>query len=97
MLLYPIAIALIILIFTDSWFKGSRSVYVGTIIGVGIVAITDALKEANIAVEALNNVFGFIPLFTSGAGWIVTGLIGAVIGYFFKKEKQEETGELQEV
>ncbi|MEK3974031.1 branched-chain amino acid transport system II carrier protein [Psychrobacillus sp. FSL K6-2684] len=97
MLLYPIAIALIILIFTDSWFKGSRSVYVGTIIGVGMVAITDALKEANIAVEALNNVFGFIPLFTSGAGWIVTGLIGAVIGYFFKKEKEEETGELQEV
>ncbi|MER2262886.1 MAG: branched-chain amino acid transport system II carrier protein [Psychrobacillus sp.] len=96
MLLYPIAIALIILIFTDSWFKGSRSVYVGAIIGVGLVAVMDAMKDANILVDTLNSTFGFIPLFTSGAGWIVTGLIGAAIGYFIKRENQEDAGELRE-
>ncbi|MCY9547771.1 hypothetical protein [Lysinibacillus xylanilyticus] len=32
------------------------------------------LKDANIMVEQINSTFGFIPLFTSGAGWIITGL-----------------------
>lgn len=87
MLLYPLAIALIFLIFTDSWFKGAQSVYVGTMIGVGFIAILDAFKEAKVGVETINDVFGFIPLFTSGAGWLITGLVGAVIGYLFKKDK----------
>lgn len=74
LLLYPLAIALI---FMNNWFKGRRSVYVSTMIGVGFIAILDALKDANIAPEAINNVFGFIPLFQNGAGWIETGAIGS--------------------
>lgn len=54
--------------------------YVGTIIGVGIVAVLDALKDANLLVAEINETFQFIPLFENGAGWIVTGLIGAMIG-----------------
>src|SRR5699024_9755784 len=41
LLLYPIAIALIVLSFTHHWFNGYQPVYVGTIIGVGAVAILD--------------------------------------------------------
>lgn len=44
------------------------------------------LKDANIMVEQINSTFGFIPLFTSGAGWIITGLLGAIIGYIFSKK-----------
>jgi branched-chain amino acid:cation transporter, LIVCS family len=89
LLLYPLAIALIALIFANNLFNGHKTVYVSTIIGVGIIAILDALKEANIAPEAINQIFGFIPLFTNGAGWIVTGLIGFLVGLFVAKARKE--------
>lgn len=90
LLLYPLAIALIALIFMNNWFKGRRSVYVSTMVGVGFIAILDALKDANVAPEAINNVFGFIPLFQNGAGWIVTGAIGFVIGIAISKSRNEQ-------
>lgn len=89
LLLYPLAIALIALVFANGLFNGHRAVYVSTIIGVGVVAILDSLKEANIAPEAINQIFGFIPLFTNGAGWIVTGLIGFLIGIVVAKVRKE--------
>jgi LIVCS family branched-chain amino acid:cation transporter len=89
LLLYPLAIALIVLIFTNNLFQGHRSVYVGTMIGTGIVAILDAIKDAGIAPEAMINTFGFIPLFENGAGWIITGFIGFVAGLVVAKIKKE--------
>lgn len=91
LLLYPIAIGLIGLVLTNNLFKGQRSVYVSTIIGIGVVAILDALKEANVFPDTINSLFSFIPLFENGAGWIVTGLIGFVIGIFVAKTKKEPT------
>ncbi|MEC1260363.1 branched-chain amino acid transport system II carrier protein [Bacillus swezeyi] len=80
LLLYPIAITLIILSFINNLFKGFQSVYIGSIIGSGFVALLDALKEANVFADFISHSFSFIPLFNIGAGWIITGLIGAVIG-----------------
>ncbi|MFJ8517280.1 hypothetical protein [Lysinibacillus xylanilyticus] len=37
-------------------------------------------------VEQINSTFGFIPLFTAGAGWIITGLLGVIIGYIFSNK-----------
>jgi LIVCS family branched-chain amino acid:cation transporter len=90
LLLYPLAIALIVLIFANNLFKGHRSVYVGTMIGVGVIAVLDALKEAGIAPDAINQAFGFIPLFEHGAGWIVTGAAGFFIGFLVAKGRQED-------
>lgn len=88
LLLYPISIALIILIFLHRAFNGYQAVYVGTIIGVGIVAVLDAIKEAGFLVAEIDSTFQFIPLFSNGAGWLVTGLIGGIIGYIVAKSKQ---------
>ncbi len=89
LLLYPLAISLIVLIFTNNLFDGRQSVYVGTVIGAGFVAILDALKDANIAADAINNAFKFIPLFESGAGWIITGALGFCIGLLIAKTRKE--------
>ena len=89
LLLYPLAIALIVLIFANNFFNGQRSVYVSTVIGVGIIAIVDAVKEAGIAPEAINKAFGFIPLFESGAGWIITGILGFIVGILILKVRKE--------
>ncbi|WP_066051262.1 branched-chain amino acid transport system II carrier protein [Robertmurraya korlensis] len=80
LLLYPIAITLIFLAFTNNLFKGYQSIYVGSVLGSGFVALLDACKEAGILVNFINKTFSFIPLFEIGAGWIVTGLLGAFIG-----------------
>lgn len=93
LLLYPIAIALIVLVLTDSLFKSRREVYVGTIIGVTLIAILDALKDANLFVEQINAAFHFIPLFENGAGWLITGLIGAVIGLIIATVKETKVGQ----
>lgn len=89
LLLYPLAIALIGLIFANNLFGGHQAVYVGTIIGVSTVAILDAIKEAGIATETINSYFNFIPLFENGGGWIVTGLVGFTVGFFAAKVKKE--------
>ncbi|MET1180800.1 branched-chain amino acid transport system II carrier protein [Peribacillus simplex] len=91
LLLYPLAIALIALIFANNLFKGYRSVYVSTVAGVGLVALLDALKEAHILTNAINHTFGFIPLFEYGVGWISTGLVGFLIGLIVAKTKQESS------
>ncbi|MGE8203855.1 branched-chain amino acid transport system II carrier protein [Heyndrickxia sp. NPDC080065] len=91
LLLYPLAIAMIALIFTNNLFNGGRSVYISTIIGVGVVAVLDALKDAKVFPEAINHIFGFIPLFENGAGWITTGLIGFIIGLIVTKTRKEPT------
>ncbi|MCI2256493.1 branched-chain amino acid transport system II carrier protein [Domibacillus sp. PGB-M46] len=89
LLLYPLAIALIALIFTNNLFKGYQSVYVSTVAGVGLIALLDALKEAHILTNEINRAFGFIPLFEHGVGWIVTGLLGFLIGLIIAKTKNE--------
>lgn len=80
LLLYPIAISLIVLTFMHNLFNGYRPVYIGAVTGVGIVAMLDALKDAGIASTIINDTFAFIPLFEYGAGWIITGIIGGLIG-----------------
>lgn len=90
LLLYPIAIALIALLLLNNLFHGYQSVYVGTIIGTGVVAILDAIKDAGILINPINAAFGFIPLFENGAGWLITGLIGAVVGFIYAKLKNED-------
>ncbi|TXL64484.1 branched-chain amino acid transport system II carrier protein [Cerasibacillus terrae] len=90
LLLYPLSIALIVLSFTNNWFKGRQAVYVGTMIGTGFVALLDAIKEAGFFVDSINHVFSFIPLFSIGAGWIVTGLIGAILGFVYTLFNQSD-------
>ncbi len=89
LLLYPIAITLIVLIFINNFFNGHQSVYIWTMIGVSFVAVLDALKDANVAQDAINNTFGFIPLFENGAGWIVSGFIGFFVGLLISKSKKD--------
>jgi branched-chain amino acid:cation transporter, LIVCS family len=94
LLLYPVAITLIILSFANNLFKGYQSVYIGATIGSGFVALLDALKEAGVFPDLINQTFSFIPLFLSGAGWIVTGLIGAIIGILVAGMKKPEERKL---
>ena len=84
-LLYPLAMTLIILTLLDRFFGGRRPVYVGAVLGAGLVAVLDALKAAGILTDQLNDWFSFLPLFADNAGWILPAVIGAVIGGIWAK------------
>ncbi|MFP3846986.1 branched-chain amino acid transport system II carrier protein, partial [Priestia filamentosa] len=71
-------------------FKGHQFVYIGSIIGSGFVALLDALKEAHIFIDFINQTFSFIPLFSIGAGWVITGIIGFIIGLIIAIFKRAE-------
>jgi LIVCS family branched-chain amino acid:cation transporter len=86
--IYPLAIALIALAFTHNFFKGHQSVYVCTMLFVGVMSGFDALKAAGYNLPALTKVFQAVPLFSLGVGWVVPGLVGAFLGYMYAFSKE---------
>ncbi len=84
--LYPIAISLIALVFLNKWFGGQRSVYVGTVIGAGIMGTFDGLKDIALLPQGLLDVLTqYVPLYASGMGWIVLAITGGVLGWLAGK------------
>ncbi|MDQ0161052.1 branched-chain amino acid transport system II carrier protein [Aeribacillus alveayuensis] len=79
--IYPLAIVLIGLSFLHNAFKGNRQVYGYSLFFTGIVSIVDGLKAANIQISVINEIFGFLPLFDLGVGWLLPAIVGAIIGY----------------
>ena len=83
MMIYPIAITLIFLTFIDRLFRSSRSVYIGGVIGTGIVSILDGFVFAGLAGDNVKQLLtSILPLYSVGVGWVVPALIGMLIGYF---------------
>jgi len=87
-ILYPIAIMLIILTFTHSWFKGKRSVYAVSLIIVSVFSIVGTFPKVPI-ISNINEVFvSFIPFYELGIGWLIPGLIGALIGLIIPSQNR---------
>lgn len=87
MLLYPPAMALIILALFEKFFKGSKYVYTCVTIGAFIPAVFDFFKTLP---DGLQKILGIpsmtaigqrlFPLFDIGLGWVVPALIGLLVG-----------------
>jgi LIVCS family branched-chain amino acid:cation transporter len=77
---YPIAIVLILLSLLQSYLPVSRAVYIGAIIGAGIVSIYDGFTTAGIEVASISTALTFIPLYTNGLGWLLPSIVGGLLG-----------------
>ncbi|WP_370297706.1 branched-chain amino acid transport system II carrier protein [Ammoniphilus sp. YIM 78166] len=86
--LYPLAMTLIALSFI-SRLAGASRVYVGAMIGTAIVSIVDALKSAGLNMESMVALFGSLPLYDLGLGWVLPAVIGGGIGYVLEKGKSQ--------
>ncbi len=82
--IYPIAIVLILLTFTQKLFNGAESVYRGAILLTGVVSLYDGLTAFGIQMPAVTSAMEFLPFFELGLGWLVPAIIGGIIGYLFK-------------
>ena len=87
MLIYPPAIALILLAFIGKFFAHDRAVYVATMIGTWAAAIFDCMKTLPASVQTslrLDVPIAFaekyLPLFDKNLGWLLPALVGFVIG-----------------
>ncbi|KAA9019930.1 branched-chain amino acid transport system II carrier protein [Niallia endozanthoxylica] len=90
--IYPLAIVLIFLTFTDPLFKGRVSVYRWSMLFTGIFSAIDGIKAAGIQIEGLYSLLNqYLPLFEAGMGWVLPALAGAVIGLMFPSTKKPDS------
>ncbi|QHJ95591.1 Branched-chain amino acid transport system 2 carrier protein [Bacillus subtilis] len=80
--IYPLAIVIIVLSFIDKIFKERREVYIACLIGTGLFSILDGIKAAGFSLGSLDAFLNAnLPLYSLGIGWVLPGIVGAVIGY----------------
>ncbi|GEL04482.1 branched-chain amino acid transport system II carrier protein [Rummeliibacillus stabekisii] len=79
--IYPLAIVLMVLTLVSKWFLDARSVYITALIFTAFISIYDGLKSAKIEWPAYEEFLKQIPLYSTGIGWLIPALIGAVIGW----------------
>ena len=85
MFLYPLCVALIILVFLHNRFGGSRCVYVWTTGCTFIMAFINGLETAKVSMPALESFLkAWVPLHTYGLGWISFAVAGFIIGLIHK-------------
>lgn len=85
--IYPIAIVLILLTFTQRLFNGDRAVYQGAILLTGLTSIYDGLVEFGFSLSAITPLMEKLPFFSLGLGWLVPAIIGALIGLLYSRVK----------
>ena len=95
MLIYPPAIALILLAFIGKFFAHDRAVYVATMIGTWAAAIFDCMKTLPASVQTslrLDVPIAFaekyLPLFDKNLGWLLPALVGFAIGMLIRSSRK---------
>ena len=98
MLIYPPAIALILLAFLGKFFAHDRTVYVATMIGTWAAAIFDCMKTLPASVQTalrLDVPVAFaakcLPLFDKNLGWLLPAVIGFAVGIVLHQCKKART------
>ena len=96
MLIYPPAIALILLAFLGKFFAHDRTVYIATMIGTWAAAIFDCMKTLPAPVQAalhLDAPIAFaaahLPLFDKNLGWLLPAVIGFADGMAIRASRRQ--------
>ena len=96
MLIYPPAIALILLAFLGKFFAHDRTVYITTMIGTWAAAIFDCMKTLPAPVQAalhLDAPIAFaaahLPLFDKNLGWLLPAVIGFAAGMAIRAVRRQ--------
>ena len=96
MLIYPPAIALILLAFLGKFFAHDRTVYIATMIGTWAAAIFDCMKTLPAPVQAalhLDTPIAFaaahLPLFDKNLGWLLPAVIGFAAGMAIRASRRQ--------
>lgn len=84
--LYPIAIVLIVLNCFKKYISSDK-IYLGAVIGAGIIGFFEMTQTLGINLQFLNRIYIKLPLQTFGLAWVMPSLIFAVLfSIIFKKK-----------
>lgn len=72
--IYPIAIILIILNLFRKYLK-TRGVFIGSVIGAGLVGLIEVLQLLNIAPQFVNVIYNKLPFTDYGLSWVAPSII----------------------
>ena len=78
-MIYPIAIMLIVIAMLDRFFVKNFLVYPLTIAFTALISITHGLE--GFGLKFGQYIFGFIPLYNEGLGWVLPALIAMITSY----------------
>lgn len=89
--IYPISIVLIVMGLMDDKIKHCPLAYPVTILFVGIVSVSYALKQIGFSFALLDACLEHLPLYSVGLGWSSIALLLIIISYgysYFKNERK---------
>ena len=93
MFIYPLAVVLIVLLFTHKFFNGRQCVYAFTVAFTFVMALISGLETANIKFDALENfLVNYVPMHTLGLSWIWFAAAGYIIGLLWMKLSPQKIG-----
>lgn len=78
--IYPLAILLIVLAFSDRWLKRFRYVYPCAALFCGVSSILMVLEQQGVFGEKISDIFRLVPGYTAGFGWLIPTMEGIVLG-----------------
>lgn len=79
-ILYPLCLVLIVLAFLDPAIHSSKIVYRLVTVVTFVLSICDALGG-----ESVRNALSFLPLSSSGLGWLVPSIVALIVGWALAK------------
>ncbi|CAM3421617.1 branched-chain amino acid transport system II carrier protein [Marinicrinis lubricantis] len=86
--IYPITIVLIALALLHAVIPVASSVYIGAMIGAGLVSVVDGLMMAGIEIDAVSKLYAHLPMFDLGVGWLLPSVAGGLLGLIFRLAKR---------
>ena len=72
---YPVSIVLIVLGLSDNLFRDNPFVYPCTIVGTAVVSVLYALEGVGLSLGAVSAVFGKLPFYGAGFGWVSVAMV----------------------
>ncbi|MSS78380.1 branched-chain amino acid transport system II carrier protein [Anaerococcus sp. WCA-380-WT-2B] len=96
MYLYPLAIVLIVLSLMTPIIGKNKKIFKTTILFTAVFSIFDFLKAlpkpisgSNIVINILSFIYGILPGFSIGFGWLVPAIIGFIVGIILLRLNRE--------
>ncbi len=96
LIIYPVAIALIVVTLLQSWLAKPERVMAFVLIPVGLISLVEGLHAAGLAfIEPAYAVLAYLPLQTEGLVWLLPGILGGIFAMITSVRSSQDARPVQ--
>ncbi|WBA83077.1 branched-chain amino acid transport system II carrier protein [Endozoicomonas sp. GU-1] len=96
LIIYPVAIALIVVTLLKSWLAKPERVMAFVLIPVGLISLVEGLHAADLTfIEPAYTVLAYFSLQTEGLVWLLPGILGGVFAMITSVSSSQDTRPVQ--